>query len=92
MAGVAALVRDGLVPSGCYRNRDYYSEFVALEEKMFVDDALLPLFDPQTSGGLLIALSPQSADRFLQLAAAKDCFAVRIGEVVGRRERPIELF
>jgi selenide,water dikinase len=116
MSGVAALVNNGLVPAGCYRNRDYYSEFVARGEEMrsadcgmrneeskamvshsalrtphsFVDDELLPLFDPQTSGGLLVALLPQSAERFLQLAAEKNCFAVRIGEVVGRRERPIE--
>ncbi len=90
MAGVAALVRDGLVPAGCYRNRDYFSELVTWGERMFLEDDLLPLFDPQTSGGLLIALSPQSAERFLQLTAKKNCFAVRIGEVVGRRERLIE--
>jgi selenide,water dikinase len=90
ITGVAALVRDGLVPAGSYRNRDYYSEFVALGKGKFADDELLPLFDPQTSGGLLIALSPQGAQRFLQLAAEKNSFAVRIGEVVSRRERPIE--
>jgi selenide,water dikinase len=87
MAGVAALVRDGLVPAGCYRNRDYFSEFLARGEGMLEDDYLLPLFDPQTSGGLLISLSPQSAERFLKMATEKSCFAVRIGEVVGCRER-----
>lgn len=90
--GVAALVRDGLVPAGCYRNRDHFAEFVDQGEGMFVDDELLPLFDPQTSGGLLIALSSLSAQRFLQMAAEKNRFAVDIGEVVGRRERLIEFF
>jgi selenide,water dikinase len=96
MSGVAALVRDGLVPAGCYRNRDYYSEFVAfphsaLDTPHLLVEELLPLFDPQTSGGLLIALSPRSGERFLRIAAEKNCSAVIIGEVVDRRERLIEI-
>jgi selenide,water dikinase len=89
MAGVAGLIGDGLVPAGCYRNRDHYSS--RLEAKGIAGDALLPLFDPQTSGGLLISLSPPSADRFLALAADRGCFAVEVGEVVKRREYAVEV-
>jgi selenide,water dikinase len=86
--GVEALIRDGLVPAGCYRNRDHFSRYTAVSR--LSGDDLLPLFDPQTSGGLLIALAPPAAARFLEVAGEKGCFAVCIGEVVSRREQMVE--
>ncbi len=49
LSPVGALIADGLVPAGCYRNRDYYQPFVGNGRNL--GDKLLPLFDPQTSGG-----------------------------------------
>lgn len=86
--GVEALIMDGLVPAGCYRNRDHFSRYTAVSR--LSGDDLLPLFDPQTSGGLLIALAPLSAARFLEVAGEQGCFAVCIGEVVSRREQMVE--
>lgn len=88
MTGVPALVADGMVPAGCYRNRDHYARFVTGDGRA---DLLLPLYDPQTSGGLLIALAPAAADRFLAVARDEGLFAVAIGEVVPRGEAAIEL-
>jgi selenide,water dikinase len=87
--GLSALVRDGMVPVGCYRNRDYYGGM--LTGMASTDDRLLPLFDPQTSGGLLIALPAPAADRFLESALRRGCFAALVGEVIPRRESPLEL-
>jgi selenide,water dikinase len=89
MTGVAGLVRDGLVPAGCYRNRDHYTQFVS--SPGMADDLLLPLFDPQTSGGMLMSFAPADAELFLAQAAARGCFAVRIGEVLPRRETFLEI-
>ncbi len=89
MAGLAGLIRDGLVPAGCYRNRDFYGPGIAGIDH--AADELLPLFDPQTSGGLLIALAPAAADSFLLAAAERGCFAVIIGTVLPQQERPIEI-
>ena len=89
MAGVPGLIADGLVPAGCYRNRDCFSGRLSAVET--TADTLLHLFDPQTSGGLLIALSASSSGRFLELAAARGCFAVTIGEVLDRREQLVEI-
>lgn len=84
MPGVDVLINDGLIPGGCYRNRDFYSRFLldsrSLENAAPADD-LLPLFDPQTSGGLLVALSAESAETFLRSAEEQGCFAVKIGEI-----------
>jgi len=89
LSPVGALIADGLVPAGCYRNRDYYQPFVGKGGTMV--DKLLPLFDPQTSGGLLISLASSAADNFLARAAISGCFAVCIGEVLPRGDFPIEI-
>ena len=77
LAGVAALVDDGMVPAGCYRNREHYAQHVSGS----TGDPLLPLFDPQTSGGLLISFAPSDAREFLARSEAAGAFAVLIGEV-----------
>jgi selenide, water dikinase len=88
MEGVAGLVRDGLVPAGCYRNRDHYAQHVS----GISGDPLLPLFDPQTSGGLLIALAPAAAQQYLARSADSGAFAVCLGEVEPRGETPLVFY
>jgi selenide,water dikinase len=98
VSGVAELIGDGLVPGGCYRNRAFYSRLLLdarvcreEESKTFHADDLLPLYDPQTSGGLLISLAAESAEVFLRLAGEQGCFAVPIGEVVADRGHAVEI-
>ncbi|CAG0945447.1 selenide, water dikinase [Gammaproteobacteria bacterium] len=89
MGGVMELVADGLVPAGCYRNRDHYAPFVSLPSA--AGDRLIPLFDPQTSGGLLIALAPKSADCFLSAAGDRGLFAVAVGEILPQGEHAVAI-
>jgi len=89
MPGVPELAADGMVPAGCYRNRDHYAPLV--EGRDARDEALVPLFDPQTSGGLLIALGPADAERFLAQATERGIFARQVGEVAPRQAHPIEV-
>ncbi len=76
---VRELVADGLVPAGCYRNREHVVPHLAENGE---DDRLLPLFDPQTSGGLLVSLAPDDGAEFLRLAAEEGLFALDIGQVL----------
>jgi selenide,water dikinase len=56
----------GLVPVGSYRNREFYQHKV--ENWADISIPIIDLIaDPQTSGGLLMAVSPAKADA---LAAA----------------------
>ena len=70
----------GILPAGMYRNRNFAEEFVDVgETPLAVQDML---YDPQTSGGLLIAVDPEDADAME--AALKDAVpsAQRIGRVL----------
>ena len=90
MSSVAALVADGMVPAGCYRNRDHFYPCVQTSHPS--DDAeLLPLFDPQTSGGMLIALARADAELFLAAAEERGIFARLIGSVLPLQAHSIEI-
>ena len=89
MSGVTALAADGLLPAGCYRNRDHYLPLLSGNHQD--NDALLPLFDPQTSGGMLIALAPQDAEDFMTSAGTQGLYARRIGSVVPLSSHFIEV-
>lgn len=87
MTGLDALVADGMVPAGCYRNRDCYLPKTAVAN--IEPDRLLPLFDPQTSGGLLISFAPDDAAGFLAEALSEGLFARLVGCVAPCSEAPV---
>ena len=72
---------DGQQPGGLTRNRAYYSS-TGVRVDTGIDDALVALlFDPQTSGGLLLAMSPDDATAYHAAAAAAGQSSWTIGEV-----------
>jgi selenide,water dikinase len=94
-SGVGAVVRRGAVPvweralplaaEGCYpggleSNREY------LEGRVFADGVgpvdLLPLYDPQTSGGLLAAVPEERASEFVRALEEQGASGAVVGEVV----------
>lgn len=77
---VVELTRSGFVPGGLYRNREYYHGCVVGETTDFLYDLL---FDPQTSGGLLIAVHPDDMGTFSSLAREKNVAYWVIGEFRG---------
>ena len=78
---VMDLAAIGLVPVGSYRNREHYLPNVINREQI-APQIVDILADPQTSGGLLIAVA---AERLQQLATqleAAGCDAFEIGRVI----------
>ncbi len=63
LPGAIEAVRAGAVPDGAKRNRAFVEEFVSWDGVS--EDVKLLLVDPQTSGGLLVAVSPDRADKFV---------------------------
>ena len=75
--------RMGVLPAGLYRNRSFAESSVdAGEVELAVQDLL---FDPQTSGGLLMAADPGDAESLL--ADLRGCVpsAQRVGELTAYR-------
>ncbi len=71
------LSRSGFIPGGLYRNRDFYGKCVEGTPSTFLSDLL---FDPQTSGGLLIAIHPDDLGLFEKEAGARNVTFRVIGE------------
>lgn len=72
----------GLVPAGCYANKNFYQPHVEIQGNPSVDFVDL-LYDPQTSGGLIIAVEAKKADPLLEHLLAKGINAASIiGEVI----------
>jgi selenide,water dikinase len=90
MPGARQWAEAGLVPGGAYSNREYRLDI--LDAPMPLEEWMLDiLFDPQTSGGLLIAVPADAADTMVERIREKGCeFVADIGEaVVGNAGRII---
>lgn len=82
LKGVTELASMGILPSGLYWNKKY------LEGKVIIDSSIPEpisdlIFDPQTSGGLLISVSKDKAESLIERLHDKGVMeAAVIGEVV----------
>ncbi len=86
LPGALEYARKGAIPGGLRNNREFASCAVDSERPLEpgVEDLL---YDPQTSGGLLITLPEAAATGFLQACRS----AYRIGRVSARAAKPIRL-
>jgi selenide,water dikinase len=79
-----SLAAEGCYPGGLKNNRRY------LQDKVTADgvgeNALLPLYDPQTSGGLLVAVPEHRAQAFVRVLEASGTLAAVVGEVIEDRK------
>ena len=69
LPGIKSLAESGLVPAGAYSNRDAYGDRVRELDSVpaFIADIL---FDPQTSGGLMLAVPEEAAPDLLSAIKA----------------------
>jgi len=80
LPGALDCVRAGHIPGGLKANRDFAECLVAYDESV-PNDVRTILFDPQTAGGLLIAVAPADAAALKSALIAAGVPASEIGEV-----------
>jgi len=70
-----------IFPGGAYDNRAYFHKQVKFERSLGEDQQML-LYDPQTSGGLLLAVPAERSADFEEGMRRKDTQAWHVGEVI----------
>ena len=79
LRGAPRLAEKGYITGGCKRNRDYLKDKITVE-KSIPEGIVEVAFDPQTSGGLLVALAKRHADKVIdELQAAGVNSATQVG-------------
>lgn len=87
----AALAETGNLTGGCKRNREYLDDKTVIDAG--VSDALAEVaLDPQTSGGLLIAVAEKDGEALVRALAEHDVPAAAIvGHVTARKDHAVRL-
>jgi selenide, water dikinase len=82
--GALEAIRLGTIPAGLLANRDFAECVIAKAPGSYIPDELLTLmFDPQTSGPLLISVAEESSEPLLKGLRDAGLAAERIGRVAG---------
>jgi selenide,water dikinase len=84
LPGALECCRAGLIPGGGARNREFYGPRTKISEEIS-DEMITVAFDPQTSGGLLIAVPEREA---ITLVAALHSAGSSEACIVGRVSEP----
>ncbi|MFS0828510.1 selenide, water dikinase SelD [Pseudomonas phoenicis] len=88
LPGVEHYLAQDCVPGGTLRNFDSYGERIAVITQAQRD----LLCDPQTSGGLLVAVDEEGEEAFLATAAQLGLNLAPIGVLVERQPHAVEVF
>ena len=90
LRGALECVHSSFIPGGLKNNREFAESCVSYSGNI-PEDLKTLLYDPQTAGGLLLSLPSGIVKDLVTAMEAAGVPAVRIGEVLPRREKPIEV-
>jgi selenide, water dikinase len=91
LPGARRLAQQGCLTGGCSRNRDYLKNKTSIDRSVR-DDLIEVALDPQTSGGLLIALPADHADGLVdKLRSIRVDAAARIGYATVAQDISVKL-
>jgi selenide,water dikinase len=88
--GAVECVRAGNIPGGLKANREF-AECVVSYDANIADEVKTLLFDPQTAGGLFIAVAAERAEELQQKLTAAGAPAVELGEATPPSKPSIQI-
>lgn len=88
LPGTFSYAKRGAFPGGMERNREYFSRWLSVMDNADANHVAL-LFDPQTSGGLLMSVAEESAENLRDDLRRNGDDAVTIGDVIDGTGRVI---
>lgn len=83
------LAQTFVLPDATYRNWNGYSNKVLISPTIDAGESFSFLPDPQTNGGLLIAVDPAHKDSFLEIASQNKSVVYEIGKFESNNGNPI---
>ena len=90
LPGALPCVEKGFVPGGLKSNQEFAASCVEAEAGIDAN-VLTLLYDPQTAGGLLISVDIGSADALVRELQARQIPAGRVGRVLHKAGKPIQI-
>lgn len=87
IAGAKEYADEFYITAAGQRNRNHVGERVVFEHCSFAMEEVL--FDPQTSGGLLVSIAPQQADQAMEELKDKGIDCAIVGEIVSKQKNSI---
>lgn len=88
LPGALKLAAEGYSPGGGARNRSYLKAHVHADQGV-PEPLMTLLYDPQTSGGLLIAISPDKAANLESALRERGCAFSMVGRLTGKLDKAI---
>lgn len=80
LEGTKDYIALGAVPGGTQRNYESYGHLIS----PLSDEQKAILCDPQTSGGLLVAVEPQAVEKIMQIANQMNVPLFRVGKLLAK--------
>jgi selenide, water dikinase len=83
LPGALEAIRQDMIPGGLKNNRDFIGDCVSFADSI-PEEYRAILFDPQTSGGLLVAIPPEAEETALRSFEEHHVKAARVGRVLAK--------
>jgi selenide,water dikinase len=83
LPGTLEAIRQDMIPKGLKNNREFIGNCVSFADSVAEENRAI-LFDPQTSGGLLVAISPEAEETAMRCFEQHNVKAARVGRVLAK--------